>query len=158
MSERHRARESRSLGLAVGLLLFAGWMAGCMAAPTPTQEASPTPTENCFSSPVFTASDMQAWLDCHPNDYKMQISKDTVVSFAFSRPMMDWEGPVFVTHVPSLSAAVVNYDGSLFTKDYKTPEGQAAIEAVLNDPVLMARILARANEIQNGPNSPYIFR
>ncbi len=156
MAARRRALGGKGLSLVVGLLLLAGLMAGCMA--VPTKDVSPTPTENCFSSPVFTASDMQEWLDCYPNDYKLQISKDTVVSFAFSRPMMDWVGPVFVTHVPSLSEAVVNYDGSLFMKDYKTPEGQAAIEAVLNDPIMMARILERAGEIQKGPDAPYIFR
>jgi hypothetical protein len=140
-----------------GLALLALLVTSC-SRPAPAKYISPTAIENCFPTSVFTARDMQARVDCHPDDYKLQITKDTVVLFAFPGPNMDWIGPVYVIHVPSVSEAVVNYGGSLFMKHYKTPEGQAAIESVLNDPALMARILERAKEIQKGPTPPFIFR
>ena len=77
-----------------------------------------------------------------------------MVLFAFPHPIIDWVGPIFIIHVPSVSEAVVNTDGSLIIKDYKSPEGQAAIERVLNDPELKARILERAREIKLGTLAP----
>ncbi len=156
-SRKRRGAFSR-VDLFVGLLLLAGTIFGCTAAPTRAKSISPTASESCLHASVFTARDMQARVDCHPSDYKLQVSKDTVVLFAFASPNMDWTAPVFVVHVPSVSEAAVNYDGTLFSKDYKTPEGQAAIEKVLHDPALMARILGRAGEIQKGPSPPFIFR
>lgn len=141
----------------VSLLLLACSVIGCIAAPKPARNIVPTATPQCPTS-VFTARDMQARVDCHPADYRLRISKETVVLFAYPSPVVDWVGPVFVIHVPSVSEVVVNYDGSLFEKHYETPEGQAAIETVLNDPALMASILGRAREIQKGPNPPFIFR
>ena len=158
LSSRAMHRGFPRVDLLVGLILFTGSIVGCIATPTPAKDISPTALENCFPTSVFTAEDMQARVDCHPNDYRLQLSKDTVVLFAFPSPTIDWTGPVFVIHVPSVSQAIVDYDGSLFMTDYQTPEGQVAIETVLNNPALMARILERAREIQNGPAPPFIFR
>lgn len=147
-------REFLRVSLFVSLSMFAGSIAGCLTAPMHAQDTSPTAMVNCWPASVFTAKDMQARVDCHPNAYKLQISKDTVVLFAFPNPIIDWVGPVFIIHVPSVSEAVVNMDGSLFMKDYKTPEGKAAIERVLNNSALMAKILDRAKEIQEGTLIP----
>ncbi len=157
-NSRAKRRELSRAGLLVSLLVIAGWMAGCSAAPAPAKDPNATAIENCFPTSVFTARDMQARVDCHPDDYKLQISKDTVVLFAFPSAMKDWTGPVFVIHVPSVSEAVVDYDGSLFMKDFKTRAGQTAIENVLNDPALMTGILERAREIQTEPTPPLILR
>lgn len=102
----------------------------------------------CFPNSVFTAEDMRARVNCHPKDYKLEISKDTIVLFAFPAPTIDWVGPIFIIHVPSVSEVVVNTDGSIFHEAYGSPEGRTAIQSVLNDSELMARILKRASEIK----------
>ena len=91
---------------------------------------------------------MRARVDCHPNEYKMEISKDTVVLFAFPDPIMDWAGSVFVVHIPSVSEAVLKTDGSILFEEYKTSTGQKAIEDVLNNQERLDRILERAREIE----------
>ena len=131
------------------LILFVSGTAGCAAGLTP-----PTSIAGCLPDSVFTAAEMQARVDCHPSDYKYLVSRDTTVLFAFPDPLIDWVGPIFIIHVPSVSEAVVNTDGSLFTRDYKSAEGQAAIERILNDPGLMAKILERAKEIKLGTLVP----
>ena len=106
------------------------------------------PAPYCFPDSVFTTEDMRARVDCHPKDYKLEITKDTVVLFAFPNPLLDWVGPIFVIHVPSVSEVVLNADGSIFFAGYKSSEGRSAIEDVLNNPELMASILERAKEIE----------
>ncbi len=91
---------------------------------------------------------MRARVDCHPDDYKMKISKDTVVLFAFPDPILDWVGPVFIIHIPSVSETVLRTDGSILFEDYKTSEGQKAIEDVLSNQELLDGILGRAREIE----------
>jgi len=134
------------------LIVFAGLIAGCI--PVDVRNSTPTSIANCFPTSVFSVQDMQARVDCHPNDYKLRISKDTVVLFAFPDSIIDWVGPIFIIHVPSVSEVVVETDGSLFIKDYKSPEGQAAIESVLNNRELMTTILERASQIQQGTLVP----
>lgn len=120
---------------------------GCTSKPTPTQAFVFTSITSCLPETVFTAEDMQARVDCQPDDYKIEINKDTVISFAFSDPVMDWIGPIFITHIPSVSETVLNTDGSIFYEDYKSLEGENAIKAVLNNLELMDEILKRAKEI-----------
>jgi hypothetical protein len=97
---------------------------------------------------VFTAEDMRARVDCHPDDYKIEIDNDTVVLLAFPDPLLDWVGHIFIMHLPSVSEVVLETDGSIFFEDYKSSEGQDAITKVLNDPELIASILDRAKEIE----------
>ena len=103
---------------------------------------------NCFPASVFTEEDMRARVDCHPNEYKLEISNDTVVLLAYPDPIMDWVGPVFIIHIPSVSEAVIKTDGSILFREYKTSIGQKIIEDVLNDQELRDRILNRAREIE----------
>ena len=105
------------------------------------------PAPYCFPDSVFTAEDMRAKVDCHPKDYKLEITRDTVVLFAFRGPI-DWVGPIFVIHVPSVSEVVLSADGSIRFEAYKSSEGRSAIEDVLNNPELMASILEREKEIE----------
>lgn len=105
------------------------------------------PAPYCFPDSVFTTQDMRARVDCHPKDYKLEITRDTVVLFAFPSPV-DWVGPIFVIHVPSVSEVVLSADGSIRFEGYKSSEGWSAIEDVLNNPELMASILERAKEIE----------
>ena len=111
------------------------------------------PAPYCFPDSVFTTEDMRARVDCHPKEYKLEITKDTVVLFAFPGPMLDWVGPIFVIHVPSVSEVVLSADGSIFFADYKSPEARSAIENVLNNPELMASILKRAKQIEESRKS-----
>jgi len=110
------------------------------------------PAPYCFPDSVFTTHDNRARVDCHPKDFKLEITKDTVVLFAFpvrlSLTHIDWVGPIFVIHVPSLSEVVLSTDGSIRFEGYKSSEGRGAIEDVLNNPELMASILERAKEIE----------
>lgn len=121
---------------------------GCIPKPTPTQAfVYPTSITSCLPDSVFTAEEMQARVDCQPDDYKIEINKDTVISFAFSDPVMDWVGPVFITHIPSVSETVLNTDGSIRYESYNSLEGEKAIKDVLNNPELMDEIIKRAKEI-----------
>jgi len=106
------------------------------------------PAPYCFPLTVFTAEDMRARVDCHPNDYKIEITRDTVVLFAYAAGPFDWIGPIFVIHVPSVTEVVLATDGNVCFGDYKSTEGRGAIEDVLNNPELMAGILDRAKEIE----------
>ena len=118
-------------------------------------ESTPTPmdtttTGNCFPASVLTAEDMGARIDCHPAEYKLEINKDTVVLFAFPDPIMDWVGPIFIIHIPSVSEMVLKTDGSILFEDYKNSDGRKAIEDVLTKQELLASILERARDIEKG--------
>jgi len=74
--------------------------------------------------------------------------------------LIDWVGRIFIIHTPSVSEVVLSTDGSIFFIDYKSSEGQIAIESVLNNPELMSSILERAKEIEEGkdPSASSPFR
>lgn len=120
---------------------------GCIAKPTFTQITAYPTAISCFPDSVFTAEDMQARVNCHPDNYKIEISKDTVVLFAFHHPVIDWVAPIFIIHIPSLSDVTLNVDGSIRGEIYNSVEGQNAIEEVLNNTELMDEILQRAKKI-----------
>jgi len=86
-------------------------------------------------------------MNCHPNEYKIEINSDTVVLFAYPNPG-DWAGPIFIIHVPSVSEIVLDTEGNIRFEHYESSEGRSAIEDVLNKPELMASILERAKEIE----------
>jgi hypothetical protein len=130
------------------VILLVAIVIGCTSGPPVTQAREPGAMGNCFPVSVFTGEDMRARVDCHPDDYKMKISKDTVVLFAFPDPILDWVGPVFIIHIPSVSETVLRTDGSILFEDYKTSEGQKAIEDVLSNQELLDGILGRAREIE----------
>ena len=106
------------------------------------------PAPYCYPDSVFTAEDLRARVNCHPDKYKIEINRDTVVLFAYYPSPVDWVGPIFVIHVPSVSEVVLVTDGSIRLESYKSSEGRSAIEDVFNDPGLMASILERAKEIE----------
>ena len=105
------------------------------------------PAPYCYPETVFTVEDLRSRVNCHPNKYKIEINRDTVVLFAFPSSV-DWVGPIFVIHVPSLSEVVLDTEGNIRFEDYQSSEGRSAIEDVLNNPELMASILERAKEIE----------
>jgi hypothetical protein len=123
----------------VGGILFVVFVIGCIP--------KSTPARNCFPTSVFTTEDMRARVDCHPDDYKMEITKDTVVLFAFPDPVIDWASSIFIIHIPSVSEVTLNTDGSIFSEDYKSLGGRNAIENVLDNRELITRILERSKEI-----------
>ena len=140
-----RLRSWRPLEIITATLFIASLL-GCSSVSTPATE--PTFLGNCFPASVFTAEDMRARVQCHSREYKMEISEDIVVLFAFPDPIMHWVGPVFIIHVPSVSEVVLGTDGSLLFEDYKKSDGRTAIENVLNDQDLLDGILERAKEIE----------
>ena len=132
----------------VVITLFVASVTGCIPESTPTQAIYPTSMEHCFPDSVFTAEDMRARVDCHSDDYKIEIDDDTVVLFAFPDPVIDWVGPIFIIHIPSVSDVVLDTDGSIFYEVYNSPEGQNAIQKVLHNKEFMASILERAKDIE----------
>lgn len=121
---------------------------GCVSKATPTEIVSPTSITSCFPDTVFTAEDMRARVDCHPDDYKIEMNDDTVVLFAFPDPLLDWVGPIFIIHIPSVSEVVLDTEGNILFDGYKSSAGRQAIENVLNDPKTITSILERAKEIK----------
>lgn len=120
---------------------------GCMPKPILIPPTA-YPTEvYCFPQSVFTVEDMQARVNCHPDNYKMEINKDTVVLFAFNHTIIDWVAPIFIIHIPSLSDTTLNVDGSIILETYNSIEGQKAIEEVLDNDELMEQIIRRTKEI-----------
>jgi hypothetical protein len=134
-----------SSGLAILLTLA---VTGCALQPAFRGSAAPTAIASCFPDSVFTAEEMRLRIDCHPDDYKLKIDRDTFVLFAFLDPILDWAGPIFFIHVPSVSEVVVDSEGSVFFENFKSVPGRNAIENVLNNRPLMDRILERAREIK----------
>lgn len=144
MRPSFRILNNIQLVIIIGITLIIG----CTPKSTPVPTfAFPTSIADCFPTFVFTVEDMQARVDCHPDDYKIEISKDTVVLFAFHDPVMDWVGPIFIIHIPSLSDVTLNVDGTIMGEIYNSLEGQNAIEEVLNNTELIDEILQRAKEI-----------
>jgi hypothetical protein len=131
----------------VAILLFLLFAIGCVPKSIPTPVTAPTSIASCFPASVFTADEMRARVDCHPDEYKLEIDQDTVVLFAFPDPLLDWVGPVFVIHIPSVSEAVLDRDGNILFHGYKSSDGQNAIKSILNHQELIARILQRAKDI-----------
>jgi hypothetical protein len=79
---------------------------------------------------------------------KLVINEDVVVWYIPCEPQpASWVAPMIVYHLPSLSSAYLNNDGSLKTSPrpcYESDEGRERLEAVLSDDVLMERILSRS--------------
>lgn len=121
---------------------------GCTPQSTHTPDVYPTSMASCFPDSVFTAENMRARVACQSAEYKMEITEDTVVLFAFPDPLLDWSGPIFVIHIPSVSEVVLSKDGSILFEGYKSSEGQQTIENVLTDQALMTSILERTKEIE----------
>ena len=132
----------------VAMLLFFALVPGCAPKPGDTPVVAPTSIAACLPSSVFTAEEMRTRVDCHPDEFKLEINQDTVVLFAFPDPLLDWVGPVFIVHIPSVSETVLDHNGNILFSDYKSPDGQNAVEAVLNDRELRARIVQRAKDIR----------
>lgn len=151
MRNRPQAMSRHVILSRVCWLLIAAFLmivaSGCIPTATPTEVAAPTSNGSCFPQSVFTADDMRARVDCHPDDFKMEINEETVVLFAFPDPLLDWAGPIFVVHIPSVSEVVLNTDGEIVFEGYKSVKGQNAIEEVLNNQELITRILERAKDI-----------
>lgn len=105
------------------------------------------PAPYCYPKTVFTAEDLRARVNCHPDKYKIKINTDIVVLFAYYPSPVDWVGPISVIHVPSVSEVVLVTDGSIRFESYKSLEGRRAIKEVLNSPELMSNILEPAKEI-----------
>jgi len=139
---------SRHAGKRITVLLSLILLIACTPESTPAPDVYPTSMASCFPDAVFSEADMRARVACHSAAYKMEITEETVVLFAFPDPFLDWSGPIFVIHIPSVSEVVLGTDGSLLFEGYKSTEGQNAIENVLNDQELMNRILERAREIE----------
>jgi len=134
----------RWLALAMAVVLVS--ISACAPEPTPTETAYPTSMAPCFPKSVFTADELQARVACHPEDTRIEITPDTVVLFAFPDPLLDWAGPIFIVHIPSVSEVVLDIEGTLMAENYNSSEGRDAIAAVLNDQDLIAQILERAQE------------
>ncbi len=146
---KHRKSSSHHHSWLVMAFMFLVLSLGCTPESTPTEIIYPTSMASCFPESVFTAEDMRARVNCHPDDYKMEITLDTVILFAFPDPLLDWVGPVFIIHVPSVSEVVLNIDGTTSHETYNSAEGQHAIEKVLDDEALIATIIERVEEIEN---------
>jgi hypothetical protein len=53
-------------------------LAGCIpSTSTPTESIYPTSMAHCLPDSVFTAEDMRARVGCHPDNYKLEITKVT---------------------------------------------------------------------------------
>ncbi len=129
------------------------WLLTAVACTTPAS-APPAPPENtnCFPATVFTSEEMQRRVDCHSSEFKLEIDAETVILFAYPDPILDWVGPIFIIHIPSVSEVVLNADGGVIFEDYKSEAGQQAIEQVLNSPPQMEQILERVIEAEGfGP-------
>ena len=112
----------------------------------------PIEAVDCFPATVFTPEEMQMRVDCHPAEFKIEVDEETAVLFAYPDPILDWVGPIFIIHIPTVSEAVLNVDGSMIYEDYKSQTGREAIERVLNSPPQMERILERVIETEGiGP-------
>ncbi|HEX5807224.1 MAG TPA: hypothetical protein VFY25_01055 [Anaerolineales bacterium] len=147
-----RAGRVHSSGLILAVMTLLSMAAiGCTPPSTPTQTSFATSIGSCFPASVFTQEDMSARVQCHPDQYKIEVDNDTVVLFAFPDPIIDWVGPVFIIHIPSVSEVVLSSEGSILFDDYKSPEGRSAIENVLENQELMSRILEQAKEIARKP-------
>ena len=138
---------------ALWIVVLEAWAITAVACTAPATLPTPTPDPaHCFPATVFTPEEMQTRVDCHPTEYKIVIDNESVVLFAYPDPILDWVGPIFIIHIPSVSETVLNVDGTIIFEDYKSEAGQAAIERVLNSPPQMERILERVLETEGiGP-------
>lgn len=146
---QYRKPQSHPHSWLVAAVMFSALLMGCTPGVIPTESAYPNSLAACFPDAVFTPEDMRARVECHPDEYKIEITKDTVVLFAFPAPLLDWVGPIFVIHVPSVSEVVIDTDGSILSENYNSSEGQDAIQNVLNDQDQLSAILQQAIEIGN---------
>lgn len=134
---------------------------------TPGRKATPTPTPRPATDGIHTPQDMKAQYERWPEGYKFAVEQDVVVLFAYPSPMVDWAGFAFVNHIPSVSSVTLGKPFSIVTADgnvapawpnreetmfserlivlrrYNSEEGNARLEGVLADEVLMRSILQR---------------
>ncbi|MFO7684360.1 MAG: hypothetical protein R6X34_30385 [Chloroflexota bacterium] len=75
-------------------------------------EAIPTPAPSFPLAGVHTSSDVQRHFDEWPSDHKQRLADDMVVVFTYPHPIADWVGGAVIYHVPSVSAVILDFNGS----------------------------------------------
>ncbi|GEM_PF-6657753 len=119
---------------------------------------SPTATPSPLAPGPFTQESLQARVDKWPAAYKLILSNDIAVLFTdMPDSVAMWESPAFIYHIPSTSRIELYGHGYSdasrgTTVCYGTSEtGRLALEEVLADPDVMARINARIPDYARGP-------
>lgn len=131
----------------IGLMMSSGCSNATATHQPLSTETSPTPTAAPVPIGVFTAEDMQRRVDTHPEEYKEIINSDVAILYAYPAPTIDWEGPIFLIHIPSVSSVTLDLNGEVFSTNYNSPEAEEALGELLADEPLIERVVKRAQEI-----------
>ena len=132
--------------------------------PAPTATPAPLPP----SQGVHTPEDYREQYEMWPGEYKFAIDDEVSVRFAYPSPIIDFAGFAFISHIPSASTVVLrrpytflDSQGNVSSKEtgeilcgkeimifrhYESGEGEARLESVLGDEMLIRRILAGPEE------------
>ena len=137
-----------SIPSTVILLLFGvacGSLSGDASAPPATM--SPTSTLDRGSGAAETLPgppllpedprprDLRIYLDAWPEERKLVLGRDVVVTFTYSHPTVTWDQTASLHHVPSMSRVDLNSAGKVAITQYGNGKGRQALERILaNDP------------------------
>ncbi len=122
------------------------------ASPTPEPIASaivtPTPLDPVTGG-VHTPAQLRAYFDRWSDNYKLELTEDVVLFVVDPMSAFDGKSPAWLAHIPSMSSLHL-FSFRSEPPEYRTPEGQAAIEAILANERTMADILALIPEASKG--------
>ena len=72
-------------------------------------------------------------MDAWPEERKLVIERDLVVTFTYSHPAITWDQTASLYHVPSMSRVDFNSAGKIAITHYTNQEGRLALERTLTN-------------------------
>ena len=107
--------------------------------PTSTLDRGSGATETLPGPPLLPEDprprDLRIYLDAWPEERKLVLERDVVVTFTYSHPVVTWDQTASLHHVPSMSRVDLNSAGKVAITQYGNEKGRQALERILaNDP------------------------
>ena len=113
-------------------------------AATKSPDAGSVTTATLPSPPLLPEDprprDLRVYLDGWPEERKLVIERDLIVTFTYSHPAVTWDQTASLHHVPSMSRVDLNSVGKVAITQYGNKEGRQALERLLTDHSLMKLI------------------
>ena len=142
-----------SISLVVVLLLFGlacDFLSGdesappARMAPTDTRDRGSGKTATLPNPPLLPEDprprDIRIYLDAWPEERKLVLGRDVVVTFTYSHPTVTWDQTASLHHVPSMSRVDLNSAGKIAITHYGNVEGRQALERILANDSRMKQI------------------
>ena len=104
-------------------------------APTKKPDRGSGPTASLPGPPMLAEDprprDLRIFLDTWPEERKLVIEREIVVTFTYSHPAVTWDQTASLHHIPSMSRVDLNSAGKVAIAHYANEAGRQALERIL---------------------------